>query len=146
MTTPPSLTAFTFRPIQADALTITAVGALTPEQVAKLAAAFKVGEKAKAIASLKDFVVTANLDDVMLEPPYRLTCWLWVIGKASQYAALSYNPTPPKYIKAGLWRLRAGESLDSASVAVSLPAPAKIARLTVVCQGLYTPPAIYQTP
>lgn len=143
MTTPPSAPLLIpYSPVGTPV--ITAVSGLTPAQVGKLTAPFKVGERVKGVATLQTFTVAVNLDDLVLESPHRLTVWLWVLGNAAKYAALGYNPVPGKPVKSGLWRLgpsyHGGEAEDADIVAVALPAPAKVARLRVVVQGLYRSP------
>lgn len=137
MTTPPEPLAFT--PYGAESLVVTAVGQMTPPQLALITTPFLPNEKPKAVATLQDFTVSCDVSAVELGERFRLTVWLWLLGSASRYATLSYNPTSRKYLKSGLWRVLGGQAEDATTVVVSLLAPAKVARLVVTVQGLYEP-------
>lgn len=128
-----------FLPLTADAIEVDAVTGLTAAQVAILTTPFEPGQPLVSLATLGTFTVTCTADSSA--PANRhLEVYVWVLGKAATYAAISYNPVPTP-IKSGLWRLGpevhggAGEGL---SVVCTLPSPAPIARLQVIPRGVYT--------
>lgn len=139
MTQAPSL--LEFRPVLADAVIISGVTEVTPEQVDLLKAPFVLGEPVKAVATLQNFSVTLNLSGVTLPALYRCRVYVYVVGSAAIYAPLSHHPTPPKLPKTKLFRLFGAEADNTNTVQVTLPQAAQVARLVCEVRGRFDPNA-----
>lgn len=127
-----------FLPLTVDAMEVDTVTGLTAAQVATLTTPFEPGQPLVAVATLQTFTVTCTAD--ANAPANRhLEVYVWVLGKAATYAAISYNPVPTP-IKSGLWRLGPevhGSVGAGLSVVCTLPAPAPVARLHVLPRGVF---------
>jgi hypothetical protein len=135
-----------FRALGQAYASITAVTGLTPEQVTAVTAPFLPGEKPKAVFTAQTFDVSLDLSSLMLPPVYLIRCWVWVKGSASSLAPISYDPTPPTFIKSKLWRLLGGESEGGSSVTVALPSALPVCRVAVEIRGLFDETQLYTPP
>lgn len=127
-----------FLPLTIDAIKVDAVTGLTAAQVAALTTPFEPGQSLAAVATLQTFTVTRTAD-TNAPANKHLEVYVWVLGKAVTYAAISYNPVPIP-IKSGLWRLGPevhGGAGAGLSVVCTLPAPAPVARLQVLPRGVF---------
>jgi hypothetical protein len=128
-----------FSPLTADAIVVSEVTGVTPEQLPALTAPFVPGQAITSLATLQNFTVTCTAD-ANAPATRHLEVYIWVIGTAATYVAQSYLPVPGSPVKSKLWRLGpevhggAGEGL---SVACTLPSPVQVARLQVVPRGVY---------
>ncbi len=127
-----------FLPLTADAIKVESITGLTAAQVAALTKLFEPGQPLTSIATLQTFTVTCTADSNSPTNGH-LEVYLWALGKAPAYAAISYKPVPVP-IKSGLWRLGPevhGGAGPGLSVVCTLPSSAGVARLQVVPRGVF---------